>query len=138
MTFAIANDWTITTNDAILIEVLTIIEATKTAIREYNELPYESVKFDSTGLHKLMDEIYYNDDYKAYYDLISSYYWQYVNAEADAYRRYAEADFLAFERANVDYARGLWLGSEKDYDMYSDWSKDIYGHRIRWRVASRI
>lgn len=142
MKFAIADDWTITTNDAILIQVITVIERVKAVIKAYNELPYEEVLkatgYDWHELSDLMESCCYDDNYKMYYDLVSAWYWREDAAQSDAYRRYAEADFLAFERANVDYARGLWLGSERDYDMYSDWSKDIYGHRIRWRVASRI
>ena len=142
MKFAIADGWTIETNDAVLIEVLTVIESVKAVIKAYNELPYEDVmKVTHYDWHKLADLMYavhYDDRYEMYYDLVDYYYWLEHEVSNDAYRRYAMADFLKFERENVDYENGLWLGSEEDYGTYSDWSKDIYGYRKRWRVASRI
>lgn len=142
MTFTISDGWTITTTDAVLIEVLTAIEHVKAVIKAYDELPYEDVikatGYDWHELSNLMDASWYDDKYKPYHDLINHYYWLEDATQSEAYRRYAEADFLAFERKNVDYVNGLWLGSEEDYSMYSDWSKDLYGRRKRWRVASRI
>lgn len=142
MKFAIVDGWTIETNDSVLIEVLTAIEHVKAVIKAYDELPYEDVLkttgYDWRELSDLMDASWYDDRYKPYHDLIDRYYWLEDATQSEAYRRAYEADFLAFERKNVDYAKGLWIGSEDDYNMYSDWSKDMYGHRIRWRVASRI
>ena len=142
MTFEISKDVTLTTSDSVLIRVLTVVNSVKAVIKAYNELPYNDVikatGFDYNELSKLMDDCDYELAYEPYHRLVTDYYWQYMSASDDAYRRYAEADFLAFEHENVDYASGLWIGSESDYNMYSDWSKDIYGRRKRWKVASRL
>ena len=76
----------------------------------------------------------YRHLYRQVYDL-----WSEFHGLNDAkYEEHYRADFKAFELKNVDYAKGLWIGSEEDYNFYSDWSKDMYGYRKRWRVASQL
>ena len=131
--------WTIETTDSVLIEVLTAVERAKAVITAYETLPYNEVKDDAYDeLSRLMDATYYDPKYKAYGEIIRDMYWALDSASSDAYRRRYEREFLEFERKNVDYENGLWIGSEDDYGFYSDWSKDIYGRRKRWCVASRL
>jgi hypothetical protein len=84
-----------------------------------------------------MDKVYYGDDrYEQYADLIKSAYWEEEEVSSQAYRDRYRDEFLAFEAKNVDYATGVWIGSDDDYSFYSDWSKDLYGYRKRWKAKA--
>ena len=128
MKFEISDGWTMETNDPVLIEVLTVIEHVKAVIKAYNELPYEEVleatNYDWHELANLMDAVNYDDEYEMYYDLVSNYYWLEHSVSSEAYRQYAEADFLEYASHKNE--------PDFDWDFYSDWHKDIYGFRPRW------
>lgn len=136
MIFELCDGVTLETTDKILVEVLTVIDHVKAVIKAYQELPYEDVLkvtgYDWHELSNLMDAVYYNDAYKPYKKLIEHYYWLEDAVSHEAYQNYAMADFKAFEAKHVDFKRGVFIGTEEDYGFYSDWSKDIFGHRIRW------
>ena len=128
MKFEISDGWTMETNDPVLIEVLTVIEHVKAVIKAYNELPYEEVleatNYDWHELANLMDAVNYDDEYEMYYDLVRNYYWLEHSVSSEAYRQYAEADFLEYASHKNE--------PDFDWDFYSDWHKDIYGFRPRW------
>ena len=86
----------------------------------------------------LLDYCFYNDEYRHLRKECYDVYCEMNAVEEFKYRERYENEFLEYERKNVDYAKGLWIGSLEDYDFYSDWSKDIYGRRKRWTVASRL
>lgn len=136
MKFELCEGVTLETSDKILIEVLSVINNVKNVIKAYQELPYEDVikttNYDWHKLSNLMDAVVYDDAYKPYRSLVEHYYWLEDAVSNEAYQKYAMADFKAFEAKHVDFKRGVFIGTEEDYDFYSDWSKDIFGRRIRW------
>jgi hypothetical protein len=125
MRFEIIADVTIDTDDAVLIKVLTAIQNVKAVIKAYEELPYEDVlkvtKWDWHEMADLMDDCHYDDRFEPYYDLVSHYYWLESSVSSEAYRRYAEADFIEY-CTHMDEP-------DFDWDFYSDWHKDLYGFR---------
>ena len=130
MTIIINANVTVETEDATLIRVYKAIEAVKAHIKNLETMPYESVPhWDYHELSELMDATYYDEAYEPYEELIRHYYWLEHDASHEAYVRYAEADFRAFEREHIK--DGVFVGSEADYGFYSDWHKDIYGYRPR-------
>ena len=130
-----------------LVEVRKAIESMRNS--EYNSSEYNNAYRVGDLFNKgwngeegvmtgLMDYCAYNEDYRHLWDKVYKV-WDEFRGMADAkYRERYEDEFLAFERKNVDYTNGLWIGSEEDYQFYSDWSKDVYGYRKRWMVASRL
>ena len=130
-----------------LTEVRKAIETMKNA--EYNSSEYNNSYRVGDLFYKgwdgqegvmtgLIDYVAYNAEYEHLYDKVFKA-WDEFRDVADAkYRERYEGEFLAFEAKNVDYTKGLWTGSEEDYQFYSDWSKDMYGYRKRWTVASRL
>ena len=98
------------------------------ALEQYKKdafVDYKKAKYPHE-IDKLMEEVSYRhiaphkpiDDFA---DIIKAMYWELVDVEDDAYRQYAEKDFL-------EYASHM---NEPDFDwsFYSDWHKDIYGYR---------
>ena len=159
MTIEIAKDFTIeiseeTIKNDIDVRVFLYLEEVRKAMdvmrksaynsEEYNEA-YRKGDLFSRGwdgsndiMSGLMDYVFYNPEYSHLYDTCYSVWNEYHDIDRAKYAEYAMDDFMAFERKNVDYANGLWIGSEEGYNTYSDWSKDIFGYRKRWRVASRL
>jgi hypothetical protein len=142
---SIANDVTLRVR-LYFLEVRKAIEIMKSSTYnsdEYNKAYHVGDKFYSgwegegvmTGL---MDYCNYNEAYEHLEDECYKLWSEYRDVADAKYREAYEDKFLAFERKNVDYAKGLWIGSEEDYQFYSDWSKDMYGYRKRWTVASRL
>ena len=126
-TFVIAENVTLETSDSVLIRVLDTIESVKAVIDAYKTMPYDKVLkatgYDWHKLSDLMESCYYEDAYKPYYDLVSYWYWEERNVSDEAYRNYAERDFLAYFK-DGDPSDEVWEGA-----CLSDWHKDIYGFR---------
>ena len=129
-----------------LTEVRKALEVMRTADRhseEYDKAYHVGDKFSRGWIGEgygtgLLDYCAYSEEYKPLWDECYSLYCEHGAIEQSKYHDEYIDEFLAFERENVDYTNGLWIGSEEDYGTYSDWSKDIFGYRKRWRVASRL
>lgn len=129
-----------------LTEVRKALEVMRTAeydSEEYNEAYHVGDKFNNGWIGEgygtgLLDYCAYDEEYKSLWKECYGLYCERNAIEQDKYNAKYIDEFMAFERENVDYANGLWIGSEEDYGTYSDWSKDMFGYRKRWRVASRL
>ena len=102
------------------------------------DLFYRGWDGDASVMSGLMDYVAYNAEYSHLYKQVYSLWSEFNDLNDAKYEEHYRADFKAFEAKNVDYVKGLWIGSEEDYNFYSDWSKDMFGYRKRWRVASRL
>lgn len=125
MVFTIADGVTIEVSEASpLVKVLSTIEYAKAHLEHLKTHSYKDRDdYDFNVLGDLVDLTFYDDAYKEYHDLVWKTYLEVENAEDEAYREYAEADFLEF--ASHKGEEGF------DWDMYSDWHKDLYGFRPR-------
>ena len=102
------------------------------------DLFYRGWDGDESVMSGLMDYVSYNTEYRHLYRQVYDIWSEFHGLNNAKYEEHYRADFKAFESKNVDYTKCLWIGSEEDYNFYSDWSKDMYGYRKRWRVASRL
>lgn len=78
---------------------------------EVSDLMYE-VAYCGIAPYKPIDD---------FADMIENMYWELKSIEDRAYRKYAEADFLEYASHKNE--------PDFDWDFYSDWYKDLYGHR---------
>ena len=136
-TFEIIEGVTLTTSNPVTIEVMTTIEGVNKVCKAYRELPYDDVmkvtKYDWHVISDLMEKAHYDKRYAQFKEAIENAYWTEHEVSERAYRNRYIDEFMEFERKNVDYATGRWIGSDADYQFYSDWSKDLYGYRKRWK-----
>lgn len=141
MRFEVIEGVTLETVNPVTIEVMKAVEGVKQVCDAYRTLPYDDVMkvthYDWHVISDLMEKVYYGDDrYEQYADLIKCAYWEEEEVSERAYRDRYRDEFFAFEAKNVDYATGEWIGSDEDYGFYSDWSKDMFGYRKRWKAKA--
>lgn len=109
------------------IKVFSAVAEVEEYINKLHTMPYDECGVYPQAIHDLMYEAEYADSHDAIYvyaDMIKGAYWDLSNADHNAYRDYAEADFLEYAKHKNE--------PDFDWDYYSDWHKDIYGFRPRW------
>lgn len=140
MKFEVIEGVTLETVNPVTIEVMKAIEGVKQVCNAYRTMPYDDVMkatgYDWHVISDLMEKAHYDKKYAEYRDIIESVYWEEEEVSSRAYRDRYMDEFLAFEAKNVDYATGVWIGSDEDYSFYSDWSKDMFGYRKRWKAKA--
>lgn len=140
MRFEVIEGVTLETVNPVTIEVMKAIEGVKQVCNAYRTLPYDDVMkvthYDWHVISDLMEKVEYDKRYEQYADLIKNAYWEEEVVSERAYHDRYRDEFNAFEAKNVDYATGVWIGSDEDYSFYSDWSKDMFGYRKRWKAKA--
>ena len=140
MRFEVVEGVTLEAVNPVTIEVMKAIEGVKQVCNAYRTMPYDDVMkathYDWHVISDLMEKAYYDKKYAEYRDIIEDAYWEEEEVSSRAYRDRYRDEFLAFEAKNVDYATGVWIGSDEDYGFYSDWSKDMFGYRKKWKAKA--
>jgi hypothetical protein len=139
MRFEVIEGVTLEAVNPVTIEVMKAVDGVRKVCEAYRTLPYDDVMkathYDWHVISDLMEKAHYDKKYAEYRDIIEDAYWEEEEVSSQAYRDRYRDEFLAFEAKNVDYATGVWIGSDDDYSFYSDWSKDLYGYRKRWKAV---
>jgi hypothetical protein len=140
MRFEVIEGVTLEAVNPVTIEVMKAVDGVRKVCEAYRTLPYDDVMkathYDYHVISDLMEKAHYDKKYAEYRDIIEDAYWEEEEVSSQAYRDRYRDEFLAFEAKNVDYATGVWIGSDDDYSFYSDWSKDLYGYRKRWKAKA--
>ena len=96
------------------------------ALEQYKKdafVDYESAEYPNE-ISDLMEQVAYareSDPIYQYEEIIKDMYWELHDVEKEAYRQYAEKDFLEYASHKNE--------PDFDWDYYSDWHKDLYGFR---------
>lgn len=139
MRFEVIEGVTLETSNPVTIEVMKAVKSVEQVCNAYRTMPYDDVLkvtgYDWHVIADLMEKAHFDKRYADYSSIIESAYWEEAEVSNSAYCDRYYDEFHEFEAKNVDYERGVWIGSDEDYSFYSDWSKDMFGHRIRWEKA---
>ena len=140
MRFEVIEGVTLEAVNPVTIEVMKAIEGVKQVCNAYRTLPYDDVMkathYDWHVISDLMEKVDYDKRYEQFKDAVESAYWEEHYISERAYRNRYLDEFNAFEAKNVDDTTGVWIGSDEDYSFSSDWSKDMFGYRKRWKAKA--
>lgn len=127
MKFEIVEGVTIeVSEDDVCCKVINAIQAVDAYCEALVAMPYKEVSGYSavhSAITEVLDASYYEAEFKPYRDMVWKAYCKLDDCEDEAYRRYAEADFLEYASHKDE--------PSFDWDFYSDWHKDLYGFRPR-------
>lgn len=112
-----------------------VLEATQLvdkAVEAMMSLPYEET---GKAYHEASDVIdpmmeacwHVESPYHEYKDIIQRAYWELSDASEYAYHKRYVGELHEFEAKHI--VNGVFVGDDDDWNFYSDWHKDIWGHR---------